>query len=132
MKFYIKSSTNSKNGMLELQNGNIALSSSNNYPNRIVIIDSLQYTIITEIIDTAFINGAGSLSVFENESFIFTTLGIICQISFVDNKYQLVFKQKEKFQELFGNGGVIVITNEKYFITSTLNGNNGVNIYKWE
>ena len=119
------------NHMIELQNGNIALSNSTNYPNKIIIIDPFHYTIITEIIDTTYINGTGSLSVFANESFIYTCLGRICQIAFINNNYQLVFKQKAKFQELFGSNGVIVTYNDKYIITSTLNGNNGINIYKW-
>ena len=124
--------TNSKNGMIELQNGNIALSNSTNYPNKIIIINPFQYTIITEIIDTTYINGTGSLRVFDNESFIYTCLGRICQIAFINHKYQLVYKKKAKFQELFGSNGVIMTHNDKYIITSTLNGNNGINIYKWE
>ena len=98
--------------MIELSNGNIALS-SNGDPYVIVIIDSSSYQVKKEIQLEEDISSRSSLCMFKN-SFIYCGEGNFLQISSED--YSVLFKSKE--QNFDGYGGVVPIEGGKYFAIS--------------
>ena len=96
--------------MIELSNGNIAISSQNE-PYPIVIIDSTLYQVVTMIQLNEYIIGCSSLCIFNEHSFILVYDGKFLQISNKD--YSVLFHSKG---EIFnGYYGVIPIEGGKYF-----------------
>ena len=99
--------------MIELPNGNIALSSNSRcdgYP--IVIIDTNLYEIIALIQLEGNIKSGSSLCVFDNDSFIYVNKGILLQISCWD--YSIIYESKDN--SFNGCGGVIQVKNKHYFL----------------
>ena len=102
--------------MIELSNGNIALS-SRNYPHPIVIIDSSSYQIVTMIQLKEYITYPSSLCVFDEHSFIYVRNGTFLQISSEDGR--VLFHSKEgRFNGYKGilpleGGKYVAISNEK-------------------
>ena len=96
--------------MIELVDGNIALSSSTK-PYPIVIIDSSSYQVKKEIIFKEYITKCSSLCMFNEHSFIYGCGGIFLQISSVD--YSILFQSKEG--NFDGYNGIISIEGGKCF-----------------
>ena len=95
--------------MIELSNGNIALS-SNTEPYPIVIIDSLSYQVKKEIQLEKGITSRSSLILFKN-TFISCGYGNFVQISCYD--FSVLFKSEEN--NFDGYGGMVPIVGGKYF-----------------
>ena len=96
--------------MIELSNGNIALSSDKEtYP--IVIIDSSSYQIVTMIQLKEYITYPSSLCVFDEHSFIYACDGIFLQISNEDGRV-LFHSKGGRFN---GYNGIIPLEGGKYF-----------------
>ena len=118
-------------GMIELTNGCIAVSQWKPVPSKIVVVDPTTYSVLIEIVDDECLcqDGAGSLSVLNENSFLYARSGFFCQIGFYNGKYQIVFKTKENEDELVG-WGLIVKNKGKIFYTNSSNGKNGINLYE--
>ena len=119
-------------GMVQLSNGDIALSKWKPTPS-IIIVDTVNYIQLAEIIDNEYINkeGPGALCLLGEYSFIYVRQGCLCQIMKGNsNAYEIVFKTKEDEGELIGYGGIMALDNDKYIAVSTDNGKNGINVYK--
>ena len=111
--------------MIELPNGNIAVSSYvSPYP--IVIINPTNYSIIKEIKDQEYITTYSALCLFDAYSFIYVRDGKFLQIS-NNNEYEILFKTKSE-EQLYGWSGIINIENGKYLIIG--NKSNGLEIVK--
>ena len=94
--------------MIELPDGNIALSSCvEPYP--IVIIDSSTYKVIKEIKLEGYITSHSSLSVLDEESFIYSYTGAFLQISSKD--YSILFRSNGG--DFNGVNGIIPFKEEK-------------------
>ena len=97
--------------MIELSNGNIALSSDvRPYP--IVIIDSSSYQIVTMIQLKEYITDCSSLCVFDEHSFIYACDGTFLQISNEDGRV-LFHSKGRRFNGFFA--GIIPLEGGKYF-----------------
>ena len=101
------------NGMIELLNSNIALSSNSKslgYP--IIIIDVSSYTCISMIKMNGYIKSSSSLCNLGLNTFIYVYEGKLVQIDIAD--YSIIFCTKaNKFD---GNGGVVSIENDNYLV----------------
>ena len=86
--------------MIELSNGNIALS-SNDEPFPIVIIDSSSYQIVTVIQLKEYITCYTALCVFDEHSFIYARYGTFLQISSEDGRV-LFHSEGGRFNGYFG------------------------------
>lgn len=115
-------------GMIELENGHVALSSSSG---KIVITNPLTYEIVSEIIDNDIIvkDKPGTLAWLNGNSFCYVLDGSFCQVALVNGKYQIVFQTKEDTNELYGYG-LLLLEHEEFFVVCSHNGNNGVNVYE--
>ena len=99
-------------GMIELDNGCVAVSSDiEGYP--IVIIDCVHYLVVKKIWNEEFIPCGSSLCACSKEFFIYVCNGCFLQISAED--YVVLHKSKNE-EKLFGNNGIVSISNGKYFI----------------
>ena len=98
--------------MIELSNGNIALSSNvQYYP--IVIIDSSTYQVVTMIQMKKYFTSCSSLCVFNQHSFVYACNGKFFQISSEDGS--ILFQSKGgKFRGYYG--GIIPIEKGNYFV----------------
>ena len=96
--------------MIELSNGNIALSSRYK-PHPIVIIDSSSYQIVTVIQLKEYITYYSSLCVFDEHSFIYAYYGTFLQISSEDGR--VLFHSKGG--NFDGFGGILPLEGGKYF-----------------
>ena len=96
--------------MIELPNGNIALS-SRNYPHPIVIIDSSSYQIVTMIQLKEYISKYSSLCVFDEHSFIYACEGTFLQISSEDGR--VLFHSEGG--RINGCNGILPLEGGKYF-----------------
>ena len=97
--------------MIELSNGNIALSSDDE-PYPIVIIDSSSYQIVTMIQLKEYITCPSSLCVFDEHSFIYACDGTFLQISSEDGRV-LFHSKGGRFNGRFG--GILSLEGGKYF-----------------
>ena len=98
------------NHMIELQNGNIAVSSfTDNNP--IIIIDTNIYEVIKKIELEEYITAPSSLCVLDENSFIYVYEENLLQISIHD--YQIIYKTKD-LTGVCGVFGIIVIGGGKY------------------
>ena len=97
--------------MIELSNGNIALS-SNDEPHPIVIIDSSSYQIVTMIHLKEYIPKCSSLCVFDEHSFIYARGGTFLQISSEDGRV-LFHSEGGRFNGQLG--GILPLEGGKYF-----------------
>jgi hypothetical protein len=115
-------------GMVELQNGHVACSSSSG---KIIIANPLTYEIVSEISDSDIIvkDKPGTLAWLRRNSFCYVLNGCFCQIAVVNGKYQIVFQIKENEHELYGYG-LLLLEHEEFFVVCSHNGNNGVNVYE--
>ena len=119
------------NGMIELSDGNIAISQRN--PPRICIVDSVNFNNIIEIVDSEYISRWGALSVLNCNSFIYVRKGKMCQIIFdaQEKKYKINSLISMDDTELDGYTGIINMENGKYFIANNgLYPNYNLIIYK--
>ena len=97
--------------MIELFDGNIALSSENYPSSPIVIIDSSSYQVKKEIQLEKFITRYSSLCVFDKYSFIYACDGLFLQISNEDGS--VLFKSKGgRFN---GSRGILSLEGGRYF-----------------
>ena len=109
--------TDSINGMIELSNGNIAISSdSSGYP--IVVIDTTLYQIIYKL-EYKCITDRSSLCILNENSFIYAYLGKLIQIS-NENGELLFFSDKNGFDGFYG--GMISIEGGKYIAINYMQG----------
>ena len=117
-------------GIVELDNGYLALSRVKPLPSRIIIIDPFKYEIIAEVINEEFIQkeSCGSLCALGN-SIYYALYGCFCQIVSVNGEYQITFKMKVRKEELYG-WDLILIENGHYVISNTINNNQGLTIYQ--
>ena len=97
--------------MIELSNGNIALSSYYE-PYPIVIIDSSSYQIVTVIQLKEYIISKSSLCVFDEHSFIYVCEGTFLQISNEDGRV-LFHSKGGRFNGRFGD--ILPLEGGKYF-----------------
>ena len=97
--------------MIELSNGNIALS-SNIKPHPIVIIDSSSYQVKKEFQLKEYITSESSLCVFDEHSFIYVRDGTFLQISNEDGSI-LFHSEGGNF---CGHGGILLLEGGKYFV----------------
>ena len=96
--------------MIELSNGNIALSSCDE-PYPIVIIDSSSYQIVTMIQLKEYITSGSSLCVFDEHSFIYVSYGTFLQISSEDGRV-LFHSKGGRFNG--DDGGIILLEGGKF------------------
>ena len=99
--------------MIELSNGNIALSSFTK-PHPIVIIDSSSYQFVTMIQLEEYFTYCSSLCVFDEHSFIYAYEGTFLQISNEDGRV-LFHSKGGKFD---GYRGILPLEGGKYFAIS--------------
>ena len=98
--------------MIELSNGNIALSFWDEHHPIIVIIDSSSYQIVTVIHLKEYIYGYSSLCVFDEHSFIYVRYGTFLQISSEDGRV-LFHSEGGRFDGWYG--GILPLEGGKYF-----------------
>ena len=110
------------NGMIELSNGNVAISHYDS-PYPIKIVDPMRYAVVKEIINENYFPSCSSMCVWDEFSFIYVCNERFCQIS--TNDYEIIFKMR-KVNGLDGINGVITIKNGQYL--AVINKNKGVNI----
>ena len=97
--------------MIELSNGNIALSSYG-YPFPIVIIESSSYQVVTVIQLKEYITNCSALCVFDEHSFIYAHKGTFLQISSEDGR---VLFHSEGGRFIGRTGGILRLEGGKYF-----------------
>ena len=97
--------------MIELSDGNIALS-SNDEPYPIVIIDSSSYKVKKEIQLEKYNTKSSSLYVCDEHSFIYAYEGNFLQISNEDGL--ILFQSKEG--DFNGDCGILSLEGGKYFV----------------
>ena len=110
------------NGMIELSNGNVAISHYD-APYPIKIVDPMRYAVVKEIINENYFPSCSSMCVWDEFSFIYVCNERFYQIS--TNDYEIIFKMR-KINGLDGINGVITIKNGKYL--AVINKNKGVTI----
>ena len=108
--------------MIELQNGDIAIS-SNTGGALIVIINTNKYCVVSKIKLDGYIIHPSSLCLWENDSFIYVYKGIIVQISSID--YSIISKFKNN-DEIYGYNGIADI--EKGKLLGFVNESFGISI----
>jgi hypothetical protein len=82
------------NGLIELTNGFIAISSSSMTSCSIVIIDPFKYIKVSEIKDNNYICKCGPLFGLSDNSFVFVCENSFSHISLVDGDYKISYKIK--------------------------------------
>lgn len=115
------------NCMIELYNGNIAITHGKN--SDIYILNSNNFETIN-IINLP--RNFPKLYTVSKNSFFAVDWGVVYQLLTDDGiNYKIVFQDKTSIEELYGLGGVIVLENGNYFVTD---GKliHGVNIFKCE
>ena len=109
---------NSPNHMIELSDGNIALSTNKKKTHcPIIIIDKSSYQ-KQEIESKEYITNGSSLCAYANHSFIYACKGTLLQIS---NDGSILFQSKGGKDSFIGSFGVIPIEDGNYFVID--NGN---------
>ena len=109
--------------MIELPNGMIAIS-SNTLKFPIVIIDTVNYTVVKEIEEVGFTNVKNSsLIMWDKLSFVFVFDGKFVQISVKD---YTVLNKGNTDKTIHGYHGLLVIENGKYLIAT--NNKNGMTV----
>lgn len=101
--------------MIELQNGYIAVSSNNHPDYPIVIIDSLNYTIVKSITLKGYFSECSSLCKYEEKSFIYLNGDVVIQVSIEDNN--IIYKGNSN-NNLDGSFGVTHIQEGKYYLVT--------------
>ena len=114
--------TDYANHMIEIPNNKIAISPYNSNT-LIIIIDSINYTVVKEIKLQNYINGHSSLYLLNNESFIYIYNKCLVQISTKD--FEVLFKT-QNMSQLGGIGGILTTEGGKYIITNS--NDNGLEI----
>ena len=91
--------TTSSNGIIELSNENIAISScKKDFP--ILIVDPLRYAVIKQIVVNHSIKNDAALMVLNNDIFVYINNG--CYLEFNTSEYELIF-QSMSFKRIRGN-----------------------------
>ena len=102
------------NHMIQLQNGNIAVSSySHGKP--IVIVDTENYEIIKEIKIEEYIPNSSGLCLWGNNNFVYSCSGCLLQFS-IDN-YEVMFASNTA-KDLDGGHGLISTKDGKYLVAT--------------
>ena len=114
--------TNLNNGLVELRNGDIAVSKGDETP-CIYIINGLQYVKVAEIFDDSCIIDYGALCSWGNRSFIYACKNAFCQIDLQGGEYKIVYKQIEQ-EDVFGWCSLVKVNGGKHIIVKRLNGFN--------
>ena len=97
--------------MIELSDGNIALSSYINSSSLIVIIDSSSYEVKKEIQLEEYITDCSSLCVYDEHSFVYVYKGTFLQISNEDGS--IIFQSEGG--NFNGDKGILPLEGGKYF-----------------
>lgn len=121
------------NGLIELSNGFIAISSSSVSSSSISIIDPFKYIKVSEIKDDNYICKCGPLFELDSNSFVFICENSFCHISLVDGNYKISYKLKYEGYGFFGKDTVIVFHGNKrqIFIICDNCSQGGMNIFKY-
>ena len=116
-------------GMIELQNGHLAVSKYN--PICVQIVDPIKYIKIANINNNDYLypEFSSALGRINDNSFICIRKGFICKIDLIQGDYKVVYGKKEKVDVLYGYGGILFIDEENYFMTDR-GDEFGINVFK--
>ena len=121
--------TNNPNGLIELYNGDVAVSKGCFPTPTIYIIDPVRYIKISEITNSEYILDYGALSPRGKDSFVYVHHNYFCEISKIDEEYKIVFKHKVQKEKLYGANSLILTNRGEYLMVP--NGHKGINVIKY-
>ena len=116
--------TNLPGGLLELSNGDVAVSKGAYPVPCIYIVDPVRYVKVTEFVDEECIVDCGPLCSWGNNSFIYVVNNFLCVISLVDEEYKIVFKEHKQKEQLNSVNSVVNVTKGKYLVNNNFTGLN--------
>ena len=116
--------TNTPNGIVELSNGDIAVSKGCYPIPCIYIVDPVRYLKICEIIDSVYIPADGALCVWGENSFVYAYLQHFCEISYDDGNYKIVYKNQSDQQDLYGANSLIHVVERGFLLVAKSGGFN--------
>lgn len=117
--------TDMQNGMVELGNGDVALSKGGN-ESCIYIVDPVRYIKLAEVVDRECIVNAGPLLSFGRDSILYEGGKWFCQIVMEDGEYKVGFKLKSENGKMFTNNMMIKGEGKKCLIVTCSGGINVV------
>ena len=117
---------NHRNGLIELTNGNIAVSKDD--PPCIIIVDPVKFERIICISDNKYILGCGALCKLNDGSFLYAYRESLIQIAFWFKKFDVVFRTLSVEKGMFGNCGLILVNNGKGFVCD--HAEEGINMFE--
>lgn len=121
------------NGLIELTNGFIAISSSSMTSCSIVIIDPFKYIKVSEIKDNNYICKCGPLFGLSDNSFVFVCENSFSHISLVDGDYKISYKIKYEEYGFFGKDTIVIVHGDQnnMFIICDNCSQGGLNILQY-